>query len=341
MREIYLASPSATDSALDDLEGKRLDDSHYDLLLSESCRVYKPDGSLLLQLVKGAIPPPIAANAFQVLHSTRIQTSKNRSTGLGNEFKQKRILRDGSVSKTAQTIDPLTNKYVETHTGILGYYDRYTRYPYARETAFLVNYAQKWRQLQPFIRCVDGVFAAVIPDRYRIQKAIADACAQDWIIKGTCFSTLTVNKNFQIASHRDAGDLKEGFGVMAYLQGGNLRGGHLVIPKYRIGVRMESRDLLLFDVHELHGNTPIIGIGKYERITCVFYLRDFLLRCGNAAYEQERAKVSRQKGTLYDRSEIDRANQVKQRILEQIKAENNNVPNLYPQQGAIENVFNT
>jgi hypothetical protein len=332
MQDIYLTQ-ELSDDRVAGFVGRKPDRCYYDLLISESCSVYKPNGDLLLKLIKGAIPPPIAMNAFDVIHNTRIQTSKNRSTGAGNEFKIRRKLRDGTLSKTTQTINPETGGYLETHTGLVGYYDRYTRYPYARETAFLINYPDKWRKLQPFIRCVDRLFAAHYPERYRVQRAIADACASDWVIKDTAFSTLTINKNFQIAIHADSGDLREGFGVMAYLQGGKLNGGYLVIPRYRVAVKLESRDLILFDVHQLHGNTAIEGNpGKYERITCVFYLRENLLRCGNAKYEQERAKMARLKGTLYDTEEIDRANQVKSRILQELLS----VPDLHPQQESIE-----
>jgi hypothetical protein len=335
MKEIRLTH-ALPDEAVQALLGAKLDDSHYDLLVSESARVYKPNGELLLQLCKGAVPPPIAMNAFMTLHKTRIQTSKNRSTGLGNEFKVRRRLRDGTLSKTTQTIDPETNGYFEVHSGIVGYYDRYTRYPYARETAFLINFPTQWRKLQPFIRCVDRVFAANCPERYRVQRAIAEACSPEWVIHDTAFSTLTINKNFQTAVHTDAGDLKEGFGCMAYLQGGEISGGYLVIPKYRVAVKLESRDVILFDVHEAHGNTAISGRGKHERITSVFYLRENLLRCGNARYEQERAKLSRQKGTLYDAHEIDRANQVKASILKEFA----NAPDLRRQQEPIAVIAN-
>ena len=36
-------------------------------------------------------------------------------------------------------------------------------------------------------------------------------------------------------------------------------GGCLVFPKYRIAVDIRSQDVLLCDVHEYHGNSPITG----------------------------------------------------------------------------------
>jgi hypothetical protein len=35
---------------------------------------------------------------------------------------------------------------------------------------------------------------------------------------------------------------------------------------------MRDRDVLLADVHEWHGNTPLLGVpGGYQRISTVFY----------------------------------------------------------------------
>lgn len=55
---------------------------------------------------------------------------------------------------------------------------------------------------------------------------------------------------------------------------------------------MDSFDVVLFDPHEVHGNTPIAPLGKapYERITAVHYYRKNMIYCGTAAQELELAK---------------------------------------------------
>ena len=302
------------DSCVDTLSGSKLDDSHYDVLIEDATEVYKPNGELLLKLVKRAIPSELGKVAYKLLSDAGVK-SKNRGTGAGNEYKQRAVLKDGTLSRTIQTVDPLTGGYTDVDSGIIGYYDRYARFPYARDTAYLQHKTESWAKLQPFIRQVASIFQEHCPERYAIQKMVADAIAPDWVIAGTPFSTITVNKNWQTAVHKDVGDLHEGFGVMAYLQAGKLDGGYLVLPKYRVAVKLESLDLILFDVHEWHGNTPIKAAGAHERVTAVFYLRENLLRCGSAEYEQERAKVVRSKGKLYDDAEIYRANKAKTNIL--------------------------
>lgn len=55
---------------------------------------------------------------------------------------------------------------------------------------------------------------------------------------------------------------------------------------------MNDGDVLLADVHEWHGNTPLVPTRwPYERISFVFYYRAKMLECGSAAEELERAKA--------------------------------------------------
>jgi len=267
-------------------------------------------------------------SAFSVLVETPIQTSKNRGNSTGNGFKAKKILTDGTFSKTTNTIDPLTGKYLEVNSGIIGYFDRYPRFPYARETSFLINHRKQWELLQPFINRVNSIFKKYLPERYNIQKEMVSHVSPDWIIGDTAFSTITVNKSYRTACHKDAGDLKEGFGVMAYFQKGTLDGGYLVLPAYRVAVKFQHCDVALFDVHEWHGNTPIKAKSEDSmRVTCVFYLRESLLRCGNAAYELNRAKKVRQIGKLYDKEEIEKAENIKKEVLK-----NHGISYPYPKQ---------
>ena len=43
-------------------------------------------------------------------------------------------------------------------------------------------------------------------------------------IAETCFSTITVNRNFRTALQRDSGDYRQGFGVMFVCTTGDLKG---------------------------------------------------------------------------------------------------------------------
>lgn len=258
----------------------------------------------------------VAKSAFQVLSGGSIpMDSSNRGVSSGKNTHRQRVLSDGRLTNTRKTVNP-EGVVISSNSGIIGYFDRYPRFPYARETSFLIKHKKEWQALQPFINSVNDVFKEHASDRYAIQKDLANRCSSDWIIGNTAFSTITVNKSYRTACHKDAGDLSEGFGVMAYFQTGKLSGGYLVLPAYRIALALQHGDVVLFDVHEWHGNTPIVPLGgKAERITCVFYLREKLLRCGDAKYEIQRAKQVRKIGKLYDADEIQKAELHKKEVL--------------------------
>jgi hypothetical protein len=85
--------------------------------------------------------------------------------------------------------------------------------------------------------------------------------------------------------------LREGFGVLTVLHAGTYTGGHLVFPKYRVAVDLRTGGVLLADVHEAHGNTPLIGTpGSFVRLSLVCYYRAGMRACGSASEENARAK---------------------------------------------------
>ena len=97
------------------------------------------------------------------------------------------------------------------------------------------------------------------------------------------FSTITVNLNFATATHKDVGDLAEGFGVMTCFRSGDYSDGSLVFLKYGLAVNVGTGDVLLADVHQWHGNLPILGEkGAYQRLSCVMYYRSRLPLCPRA-----------------------------------------------------------
>lgn len=309
MQEIRLDS-QLDDEAVEELIGTKLPDhGFYDQLITNSARVYAPNGDPLLVYAKGAIPASLGAKTFNILNKGHMihRGKNNRGTAsrkINGRATTHALKQDGSVSKTNFNPEP-------TRSGIVGFFNREARFPYCRRTAFLEKYPKDWQALQPFIRKVNQTFAENLPERYAVQKAVADATNSAWVIKDTAFTTLTVNHDWQTACHRDAGDLPEGFGVMACLRAGSYAGGYLVMPKYRIAVDMQSCDVLLFDVHQIHGNTPIHGReGAFRRITSVFYYRKNICYCGTPEQEAERAKFCRERACLHDPEEIKRGEQV-------------------------------
>lgn len=276
----------------DSLLGVKLqEDNSYDVLIEEDADVYTPEGEILFQFRKKCLPSNLSAEAFEVLRKIK-QKSMNRGVATGKLYQRgPHVRKDGSLSNTIQV--PAGAGVLSS---IIGYFDRYTRTPYCRQTAFNANEPDKWKDVLPFLQAVDHCYKTINPERYEKQFAVVRETSKDFVIEGTSFTTVTVNQNFQTAVHTDQGDLKSGLSNILILRSGEFRGGNLVFPHYRCAVRPDTCDLLLFDSHHLHGNTPIFGkVGSYQRVSLVLYYREHMIECGTAAEELERAK-NRKKG---------------------------------------------
>ena len=191
-------------------------------------------------------------------------------------------------------------------SGIGGYYGRYPRIPYCRTTSYTAVDVSRWEKCMNYINKTDQFFKELLPNRHAIQKRVCDTIDPELRIGDTAFTTVTINNNFRTACHRDAGDLKEGFGNLSCTGKGEWDGGYTILPEYRVGAKLNPGDVLIMDVHQIHGNTPIRekGSGReavftgnkhnkdkmvdFERISLVCYLRENMTQCGSRAYEDLR-----------------------------------------------------
>jgi hypothetical protein len=312
MKEIYIKEEDClTPEETEKFKGTFVDDSHWNILVnSEDTIVYKPDGSVLLMYFKKVLPASICKKAWPSLREAW-SMSQNRGIAAGILPENPELRHGNRVKKaapgfiTGTRARPLkmdgtvsnTNYAQQVESGIIGYADRNARFPYCRQTSFTQKHVEKWVEAIPFIQAVDQVFAKGHPDRYKIQKDLIEKTSKDFVIPGTAFTTVTVNHNWTTAVHKDAGDLKEGFGVLSVLRAGKFTGGYYTYPRFKVAVDLGTRDVILADVHEWHGNTQIVGIkNAFERISMVFYYRNNMRYCGTSAEELERVKKRKIRG---------------------------------------------
>lgn len=280
--------------------GLKLTEKDYDLLVDYDADVYSPEGEVIFKLRKSCIEPSITAQAFKVLRTIRAKTN-NRIVAVSKGVAHFDKKQDGTVSRTMRVPIDLA-----VMTNIIGYYDRYIRFPFCRQTAFNANSPELFTQVLPFLQGCSQVYEREAPEKFKFHREAADKCHPAWIIPGTVFSTITVNQNWRTAVHTDKGDFKEGLGLITVLRGGEFTGGYLCFPHYRVAVHFDSCDLLMFNSHHMHGNTPIFGkVGAFERVSCVMYLREKMRFCQSPEEELDRAKNRKPGDSLYDESVAD------------------------------------
>lgn len=115
-----------------------------------------------------------------------------------------------------------------------------------------------------------------------------------WKIKGTPFSSGIVNKNNALHYHHDSGNFKNVYSNMVAFKS-NVKGGHLAIPEYGIGLEIANNSIVLFDGQKiLHGVTPIKLMSKNAyRLSIVYYTLQQMWNCGPLTEELLRIKQVR------------------------------------------------
>lgn len=179
-------------------------------------------------------------------------------------------------------------------SGIAGWFDRYPRIPYGRPTSYTYHNFDKFKLSYPFLQHLSKAFSEFLPGRHAAQNECIQKLDPSFYVPGTVFTTITVNKNFRTAAHRDAGDLHTGFSNLTVVaKDGDYDGGYLIVPELRAAFNIRPGDLLLIANHDfIHGNTPIVpkkgNIENFERISLVCYFREKMLDLGEREYEDWR-----------------------------------------------------
>ena len=303
-----------------------IDETSFEILVDRDCNVYSPPEEtifdmfsepkseeedlserLFLAFRKKVFPPPMVQGALEGLRGAA-RPSKNRGVA-GGKVDPKKMNRDGAklipvgdgTRAKYITKDGIVSDTVEaniTMGGIAGFYPASARNPYVRKTAYTRDNWDLFKKSWPLLQKSAEIFKGLNPRRFEATRRFIDQHDLDsrsWVIPGTPFSTITVNKNFQTACHQDSGDLKAGFENFSVLEGGThtYKGGYTVFPRFRVAFDCRAGDWAGMDVaHHYHGNTPIEsaveGEDDWERISLVMYIREDLAGAGTQEEESEK-----------------------------------------------------
>ncbi len=198
-----------------------------------------------------------------------------------------------------------------THSRIFGYRPQEKiRNDYCSSASLAVKQPNQHAEIVQFAHVLTKYYKKFVPKMYKKHKEIADDnILDDWMIKGTPFSSGIVNKNNELHYHFDAGNFKDVYSNMVAFKS-NIKGGHLSIPEYDVGLEIATNSVLLFDGQKiLHGVTPIKLLNKNSyRYTIVYYtlkamwnckpLSEEVLRYRKKRTELEKKRFQRLKGEI-------------------------------------------
>ena len=304
--QVVIVKKHYTDDYMKDKEGDYFDEKHYDKVINSDCDCYYIDENnnkkLLMKFRKNVIPNNLCKIGIANLKKAAQKTHDNRGASAGkidlkkmpSYANEEHQLINKNKFRVGAYISRITGKIVKNTLGnisqsnIIGYYDKRDRNHKSntpcRTTAFTSKEVEKWNNVVPLIESIDKQFKKLVPVNHRIQYD--QAHKTDFVIKDTAFSTVTINYNWRTALHKDAGDLKDGFGNLVVLEEGDYKGGYTGFPQFKVCVDVRNGDFLAMDVHEWHCNTKITPVSKdYTRLSMVAYLREKMINCKNKSLD--------------------------------------------------------
>jgi len=150
-----------------------------------------------------------------------------------------------------------------------------------RQTAFTAqNPRGSWDRAVPVLQAIGQLHREIDPAGYAQQEAYLEQhVSPELRIAGTAYTTISVNRSFQTRIHCDSGDYRDGSGMLV-VAGCDFEGGQLCFPRYSIALCTEPGDFVVMDVHEWHGNLPIVHTGATGfRLALIAYVREHMADC--------------------------------------------------------------
>ena len=347
VRKIELTGEGClSDSASNSLSGEFIGEDHYEIILQEDADVYLPrdddllsmfadetseEDRLLASFRKGVISTTASDTAWDNLYkAATISDNRGQAAGpidprfirrkaqQGNLVmltpnRAKYILPDGALGKTT-----IAN---EVRSNIVGNFDAGPRVPFCRQTAWTKTYPERVSAFIPYLQELDDCFKRQAPEHYARQRAFVDSGPNQngWTLGGTVYTTVTVNRNWQTACHKDAGDYPLGFGNLTVVEKRPYSGGYTGFPKFKVAVDVRTGDYLAMNVHEWHCNTELRPVNPppeggewettlnprgdhgFDRLSFVCYARNGMSGCGTQ--KEENVKYGRHRKTWLRSSE--------------------------------------
>jgi hypothetical protein len=215
-------------------------------------------------------------------------------------------VKDGTPHERKMAADHVFNDLVSDTTyangvrsGVGGFMDRYPRIPFCRETGWSASHQNLYEDAMPLFQAAAKVFQENLPVRFEGQMEAMRNLGPDWQIGDTPYTTLTINRDFRTAAHRDVGDLCEsweshenprGFSNLVVLDNGKQYDGfYLCFPEFRVAADIRAGDMIMMNAHRIHSNSPAFNYEEgFERMSVVMYFRESMLECGSKKYEDAR-----------------------------------------------------
>lgn len=221
-------------------------------------------------------PPEVKEDAISKRNAAKLKWFDN---WLEKEWKgaEDKVKVAKAAKKQYVTTQPRGNRAFST---VLGSIDRSGRTPFGRLTVPTMNRWGDFEAQKPFYYEVDETLKKAMPGPWEaLSSRFKGVKDPRYNLFGTCFTSITVNWNFQVAYHYDGNNAKGAAAVLTVLEKGSYEGSEFVFPQLRLAFNLRHGDYLCGDNQGLmHGMMPFKNTSEdFESIWFVFYQRDSIV----------------------------------------------------------------
>jgi|HubBroStandDraft_4_1064222.scaffolds.fasta_scaffold41634_2 hypothetical protein len=259
-------------------------------LIEEDIYVFERVGGkerALAYLVRNCLDKKLVADSAKLMRTVHGDLSNRGSVIYKGSMMNRERKTDGSLSFT-KAVSPAVLQFLRErnarlgltgpYSDFLGYADKTPRHPFCRETNWSLERPDIFEISRPLVQAVDYVYRDSQFDYWKRQRDFMRGVSDNFKYTGATFSTATVNLNVSSCYHTDEGDFRGGMGNLVVLELARDDSGILVMPREHVAFLARPTDVLLMDVHHMHGNCPLTVGGT--RLTTVLYARERINDCG-------------------------------------------------------------
>jgi len=312
------AADCLTDAQCDEYKGTYLGGDSYDTIIDEDCD-YICEGKIIFKFRKNKFTEDLLTIAWDNCKNMA-KASRGRGAAAGpidpaavywkkreiywsKKWSAKYMVKDRKTGDMKESKMKVNNEVASNPIGFYGAtkglgVDLPCRLSHYTRTNF-----DDFHNAIPYFKAIGMIYKDLMPDKFYSQWSRARL--NEFHIKETPFSTITVNRNFRTAVHKDSGDFG-GWACLSVLEENKYHGGLFVLPKFKIAIDMRHGDILVADVHQYHGNTELyeteedkkyndenpqksfkdnlnVGVlglnNRFSRLSFVCYLREDIAKC--------------------------------------------------------------
>ena len=180
-----------------------------------------------------------------------------------------------------------------TRSRIFGFRPRLTmRADFCSSTSLATESPSEHAVICDYAKRIEKMYFETHPDGYKIHKELADEKVKKaYRIGGSVFTSGIVNKNNPLRYHFDTGNFKSVYSCMLVFKK-DVRGGHLALPEYDIGIELTNNSIFMFDGQSIMpGGTPIAFEGQQaHRYSVVYYSLQKIWQCLDVTEELARIR---------------------------------------------------